>query len=360
VTAFALLLVGAAGLGLAILTGFVGRPSWMTPPRLALGIGVCFVLAVVGGYLQLSSPDDHLRSVDGSAEPVTPAAVGSKVLAYVDQSAGFPILFSVRADGTSRQRLAQIENSALPAFSSPDEMVVSYIPRGEENRSVLQVRKLDGSLVKNLTDPAEPFLDTSPSVATAIDEVFFVRSEYRQIDASNATWENPRIMRVPIDGDESQVTAVRTDAPLLDHLGTDARGRTLAATCALPDGPGAAALCLVDVTSGAVRYLTDGTATAGEPVMSPDGNAVAFSSPESNPFGTIEVWVGRAPDFKPKLLTKVTGRGDHPAWSSDSRCLIFTHAERLDDEGDLMLLCDGMDQPVLVVSSAYAGAWLPD
>lgn len=352
-TSLALLLVAVGGLGLAILAGFVKRPAWMTNRQVWTGIFVFVVIGLFGASLQLR--ESGSEGVESDA-PRLPSDVEKSLLAFVDQSAGFPILFSVRGDGASRQRLAQMRGSEIPVFVSEDEMVAPRVVQGSEHERIVRMGVIDGQ-ENDVTTPPEPYADVEVAVARSTGLVFFVRVKVVRLDASTSTYAEPRLFQVPISGTEADVQPVPVRIGLGD-IAVNADGSVLAAACTGSVGP--AEVCVTDLDTGRSRSVTSGFgSTSDQPSLSDDGRVLVFASSRQNPYGTIETFVARAPRFQPELFTRLSGRADHPAVSFDGRCVAFVHSDRLDDQGDVKVQCDGMEGPVLVTTQVFEVAWFP-
>lgn len=352
---FALVLVALGALGTAILTGFVVRPAWLSTKYLVLGVTVFVAIGIVGAWMQAASTNQP-QAIQASDGPTRPAGVKDEVIAFVDQSPGYALLFSVRADGSSRQRLADLPGSEMPALVSPSEMVVSYYPDGTD-RALLQLRSMSGDVLRNLTDPPPSFVDSDPTFAANSGQIYFIRSERQQVGESTSIYDGTRLMRMPLGGAEKDVMPAGIDG-IGTEMAVDGTGNIVAYTCHSSNA-GATALCVADLRTGERRTVTDGSATAGEPTVSKDGTKVAFTSPEPNPYGTIEIWVADAPEFIPSLRTTSQGRAYAPTWSEDGSCLLFSHAITLDDQADIEVLCGTDQQPAKVTSNAYVASWFP-
>jgi TolB protein len=75
-------------------------------------------------------------------------------------------------------------------------------------------------------------------------------------------------------------------------------------------------LYLIDIASGRVTELTDDPAHDSDPVWSPDGSTIAFTSDRG---GTAQVCLMRPDGSKVRCLTD----GVQPAWSPDGKSLTF-------------------------------------
>lgn len=69
------------------------------------------------------------------------------------------------------------------------------------------------------------------------------------------------------------------------------------------------------------RWLTRGSANDRQPVYSPDGEWIAFSSERS---GTLDVWVVSRTTGALRRLTDSPGEDWDPAWTADGRSLLFS------------------------------------
>ena len=118
-------------------------------------------------------------------------------------------------------------------------------------------------------------------------------------------------------------------------------GRVLAGTCHVDDRTNVGQGCLVDRTTGQMRHIPgseDGSVS--DLAVSHDGRQVAYASPHSNPFGTIQVWVYDIAHTTTVDASQQAGINDQPAWSPSGarECLLFRHDET-DRDPSIYLAC---------------------
>jgi serine/threonine protein kinase/Tol biopolymer transport system component len=122
------------------------------------------------------------------------------------------------------------------------------------------------------------------------------------------------------------------------------------------------ALYVLDVASGKTRSLAFKPSGDFEPVWSPDGNKIAFTSLRD---GSMQIYVF---DLSDASLTRLTAPGGnaqarYPAWSPDSRRIAFT-VLRLGLLQIWDMAADGSNKQQLVrtggSSSEYLPTWSPD
>jgi TolB protein len=84
---------------------------------------------------------------------------------------------------------------------------------------------------------------------------------------------------------------------------------------------GNAELCVIAVSGGDERRLTNDPALDGHPAWSPDGKQIAFAT---NRWGDWELALVDVASGDVRRLTTSPGLDDYPAWSPDGRRLAFT------------------------------------
>ena len=110
---------------------------------------------------------------------------------------------------------------------------------------------------------------------------------------------------------------------------------------------------------GATVRLTRDAATERHPVLSPDGQRVAFTSDRS---GQNDIWVVGADGSGLRRLTDHPADDTHPSWSPDGTRIVFA-STRDDEAGDLHVLRVASGRTVRLTSSPAAEtepAWSPD
>jgi len=349
-------LLGVIGIATAILANWLRRPTWLPTWHIVTALCVLAMLATIITLLEgtdagdtrpgtakrraptdqsVSNPRGGKMSVPPNSTAVTelaPELVGATLL-FWDDSAGRPMLFTSRIGHTRRDLAWDISTGADMAVIPGSTDLVLAIPAGPDGDNRLEVHALDGKLLRVLTRPAHNESDNAPTIVGNSRIVYFGRYYWKDAPGgSRITWRY-QLMRVSLD-QPGKPQPVATTAKRFSVSGGSV-GTLLAGPCSHDSG--AFQICVVDPSSGHSSVITAPIrATLSDVQISPDGRWVAYSSPESNPYGETEIHVVRVPQpgdeqpARPSLLTKLPGRNSSPAWapSPSHRCLAFDHYER--------------------------------
>lgn len=104
--------------------------------------------------------------------------------------------------------------------------------------------------------------------------------------------------------------------------------------------------------SGEPRRLTGNEGTDRDPVWSPDGRFIAYASDQGSPAvdgyaGSTEIFVMEANGNNPRQLTDANGSSYSPAWSPDSRSIVFI-SDRGGDADVYIMNADGEGENLLI------------
>lgn len=118
-------------------------------------------------------------------------------------------------------------------------------------------------------------------------------------------------------------------------------------------------LFIMDANGGTATPVANGDVGINdEPVLSPDGTRIAFSS---NRDGNLEIYVINVDGSNIARLTNDPGRDIMPAWSPDGSRLAFVRVADAGAGGPLMVMnADGSGQVPLGTAVGAAPAWAPD
>lgn len=105
-------------------------------------------------------------------------------------------------------------------------------------------------------------------------------------------------------------------------------------------------LWTVDVSTGAVTQITTGDFHHGQPSWSPDGRQIAFMANRGGREEAIvssmnedyDIWVVPATGGEPRELTRNTGPDLNPVWSPDGRSIAYTSVGYQGSHGDVFRL----------------------
>jgi Tol biopolymer transport system component len=223
------------------------------------------------------------------------------LVAYSASASGNASIWAVDPDGGEPIRLTDGAAESRKPVWFPDGRSVAFVSSRGGTSSVWKVSRLGGSatlLVENADTPA-----VSPDGA---------RIAFSRAGASGKL----RIWVAPI-----------ADSSLAKRLTGDTEGQDDHVDPAWsPDGT---RLCYSDqhdlwitpAGGGRSRKLTGDGVGNWEPVFSPDGSSVYFSSYRTEP---QSIWRISVDGGEPRRITLGTGRANHPSLSGDGRRLVFS------------------------------------
>jgi Tol biopolymer transport system component len=268
----------------------------------------------------------------------------------------------VDANGDGAREIAREENQALVAPRwSPDGRTIALINRGAENTpgTILLVRP-DGTGRRVLETPP-PAGALTPAVWSG-DGSALVYGKEEGFVSAGALGGSGRIIRQEIDSGRSEVilwspmrpadVAILTPGRLI--LGGSTQRVNLLVS-GLASGPAASG------QGRAHRWITRGNASDRQPIFSPDGEWVMFSSNRS---GNLELWKVSITTGAIRRLTDDPAQDWDPAFTPDGRGMVWSssrtgHFEiwsgNADGTGARRLTDDGVDaeNPTMTPDGAW-------
>lgn len=313
------ILVGAAAAGLIGATaGWIPRPAWMRR-RHAVTVLV-LVTAAIGLLTVLQDVHDRSAPKAPDTRVPQPAELADLRVLTLDDSAGRPILFSSKGDGSGRQPI--IDPVGLPLAPTADGQALIGVEH-EVDSSHVVVFDLQGDLIRRLTSATAWVKDTSPTVATG--QVYFIREFWRDQGEGVSAMTGTAVMSVPLKGGTAR--KVPTSGREFRSISASTAGRTLAGVCVAGHGPLQA--CLLNPRTGTAQHLGISTnATVSDIAMSPDGTRFAYSSPSTNPYGAEQIHVYDVSSKDDLRLTAESGKNSAPSWIPNTTCVSYAHYER--------------------------------
>jgi hypothetical protein len=342
---------------ISVLSNWLSARLPTLPVRyLVVGILALAVASLAVGVVQHWQPNPPgLSEPTGQATQSGLAAIApdlmSRILLLTDDSSGAPVMFAERLDGTDRERLADFGGPLTVIPKSLNVLVAWSDGAGQS----LQVRSDTGQLIRKLTRPPHGYTDTSPTLASDVGVVYFIREQVRNVGDGTSVLLAPRLMRVPLDGSVS-ASPVRTSEPL-DTVSVDDSGSLLAGQCSVDDPGNVGQACTVSPRTGILHHIPGSqTSTMSDVTVSPDGTMIAYSSFSATPFGGSQVFVFNVRHGSTTDLSQLPGVNDQPAWAPPSThpCLAFRH----DSTGQNPVIYLGCLTPAPRAAPAIpVGAW---
>jgi TolB protein len=213
-------------------------------------------------------------------------------------------LFVVRPDGSGRRQITETPESELLATWSLDGRLAYVRPTDKGLRLIVMADPLrDGGQLRDVRLPGlSPAFTSAPWTPDGA-ALTVVAGEYPDVD----------IFRVPLDGSPP--------APLVASPGYDGSPAwSRDGRLAFVSGRSGNRDIWVRDQEGTLHQLTTGAATDDNPVWSPDGRWIAFSSDRS---GKRELHVVAAEGGSPTQITNNGARVAYPAWSPDGSMLAY-------------------------------------
>ena len=188
---------------------------------------------------------------------------------------------------------------------SPDDRRIAYTHKGETDRE-LMVRNFATGSDRELTTAENA---SHPAWFPAGDTIVFAAEVNERL----------QLFRVGPDGaNERQLTT----SGFYDDPSVSPDGRRLVFACQSPSVTWD--LCISNVRGGRIRPILRWPSNERNPVFSPSGNSLVFSSDRGSRAGERALYVL---DLRRRLVTRLTGEtidAGEPDWSPDGQRIVFT------------------------------------
>jgi Tol biopolymer transport system component len=251
----------------------------------------------------------------------------------------------VGANGDGVREIAREENQAIVAPRwSPDGRTIAVINRGAENTAnTILLLSSDGSGRRVLETP--PPAGALTPVAWSGDGRAIVYGKEEAFLSAGALGGSGRIIRQEIGSGRAQVVMWSPTRPVDVAILAPGRlilGGSTQRNNLLVSGPAAG-------SERVHRWITRGNAIDRQPVFSPDGEWVMFSSNRS---GNLELWKVSIPTGSIRRLTDDPAQDWDPAFTPDGRGILWSSsrsghfeiwAGNADGTGARRLTDDGVD-----------------
>ena len=282
-------------------------------------------------------------------------------LAYVSEQADAPGLYQMRAQGANPTQLVASEYSlAAPAWSPSAEMITFTQYDGQQSHLLAyQAARGASPEVISADEDVFPF-----RTAWISDSTFFYtgdghikRRTLGQADvdtvafSATVTLQRPTYVRKAYDFDD---TSARTPLGLMNPV-VSPDGQSVAFS-ALGD------LWINDTNQGTTRALTDDPYVDIDPAWSPDGQWLAFVSDRR---GTMNLWLKNPKTQETRQLTDLPTAVGFPVWSPDGQRIAFytRDARNVWGRGQLHII-EVATQQITPLEGAYfvpsKPTWSPD
>jgi WD40 repeat protein len=300
---------------LGLFAGWFPRPAWATSPRIA-GVIVALGALQVGGAVivphLLGQPPGGLTTIT----QLDPAQAGDLIVAE-DSTTGTGQLFGIRLNGSNRQALQfyPAGSTFIPVGTNASSFVFNY---GGGIDADIRLVGPTGNEIAELSHPPPGETDSSPALAPASGEVYFVRSRVVPSTPSSSTTVDPVVMRVSLRGGFPRRVLLQSRIGS-GPISVNAAATELAAAC-----PGAhyAQVCVYNLPEGRLRYIVSAPTGLMGIALSPDGKFLAYGT------GTI-LYVHSFETSETVTIGSLPGWNEQPDWlqGGSNPCLLFANLQ---------------------------------
>ena len=312
-----ILLIGmfALGLLLGLFGGWFPRPAWATRPRIA-GVIVALGVLQVGGALVV--PNMLGQSPGGltTIAQLDPTQAGDPIVVE-DSTTGTGQLFGVRLNGSNRQPLQFYPGGSkfIPVGDNASSFVFNY---GDGTDADIRLVGPTGNEIEELSHPPPGETDSSPALAPASRQVYFVRSSVVPSTPYSWTTVNPVVMRVSLRGGPPR------RVPLQSRIGSGSISVNAAATELAAACPGGhhIQVCVYGLPEGRLRYIVSAPTGLMDIALSPDGQYLAYGT------GTV-LYAHSFETGKTVTIGSLPGWNMQPDWlqGGSNPCLLFANLQ---------------------------------
>lgn len=328
-----ILLAGAAVLFLAVYVLLPENKPYLRPQAT--------VPALPPGLARLTN------DLSGDTAPVW-SPDGTLILYHSLRNRTQATLRVMRPDGSDSRQIAAIPRGVNSLTWSPDGTRLLF-----SNGDIYSLAVDSAGSMTQLTRPGEG-VNTEPSWSPDGRTIAFISDRAGTPDVYLLRSNDPRPLRLTDNRAWTQYLSWSPDGRLLLYTSTrdgNIAIFTLDVECILQRGPGA----------GCTTRLTSPSIENREPVWSPDGQRIAFTSLQD---GNLEIYVMNADGSNPTRLTHSPRVDWLPKWSPNGEYIAFLSSPNLEDgaRNDIYIVRpDGTGLRQLTDDGlAHQMAWSPD
>jgi Tol biopolymer transport system component len=256
-------------------------------------------------------------------------------------------IFVINADGTGLTNLTRSEETAdrSPAWS-PDGEEIAFSSEGDQDARDIAVISVQSRALRNLTKGTGA--DYDPAWSPDGQEIVFASER-----TDDSTGEYDDHYEIYVRGRDAEVAKLtHNDSDDLEPVWSP--DGTMIVFSSKRDGNWE--IYAMNADGSAQRNLSDNRADDEQPALSPDGRKLAFVSDRTD--GLDELYVMNPDGTGVRRLTSVPTGKSRPAWSPDSRKIAFINPP---DKGIYLMNADGSQIRKLLtgVETGSALAWQP-
>jgi Tol biopolymer transport system component len=291
------------------------RNRWIGLSIAALGV-VAVAVALKGVLMPVSAVPvlhSHRRLTAGAGWEGQPAiSPDGTMVAYTSDEAGEPDIWVIRTGGGEPLQLTSDAAIDTDPAWFPDGSAIAFASDRDGTPAIWQIPPLGGSVVKLLDDAAEPAISPDGT------RIAFSRTGKDGLE---------RIAVAPLDDPSQARVLTGEDDGFWGH--TDPMWSPDGRTICYADFKN---LWAINVDGGEARQLTDSDAVDANPIWSPGGTYILFSSLRGGNWG---LWSLHVSDASLHRLTAGTSKEDEPSLGRSGQWLAYSTNE---DTADILVL----------------------
>lgn len=281
------------------------------------------------------------------------------LIAFARFSEEAPGIFSVRKDGTEIRRLTRASDG--PLAWSPDGRQIAFLRSvAKTGTSRILVMNADGSDKRRVGTPSKGYAEGCglQPPKWSYDGLWIAYAD----DCFDQT---PRVAQIRLAAVDGSVSVGLTDYASLNHLSDQPWSPSLEGEPRLTftsDRDGDNEVMTMAPDGSDVRQLTNDEVDQFEPIWSPDGSAIAFSTQTVSASDEAEnsIYAISPSGGDPTLLAQGDPHAVDALWSPDGNRLLFNRRTQFGEPTAAIIDSDGNNEKSLAGLDATDAAWAPN